>query len=69
MTTPKITLSAGISPTEGAIGTYLISLDSAAPAGGLTVNFSLAGTATLKTDYTVAAGSNITAVTDGSFLP
>ena len=30
MALPKITLSAGIAPKEGAIGTYLISLDTAA---------------------------------------
>jgi len=31
------------------------------------VNYTLAGTATLTTDYTVTAGSNITAVTGSSF--
>jgi hypothetical protein len=65
---PAVNVSAGVTPVEdGTVGTFTISLDSAAPAGGLTVNFSLAGTATLKTDYTVAAGTNITALTDGSF--
>jgi Ca2+-binding RTX toxin-like protein len=68
MATPKITLTAGTAPTEGAIGTYLINLDSPAPVGGLTVYFNTAGsTATLNTDYNFSAGTNITAVTAASF--
>jgi len=66
---PDVSLSPGDNPVEGPVtpGFFNISLDSPAPAGGLTVNFSLAGTATLTTDYTLSAGSNITGLTGGSF--
>jgi trimeric autotransporter adhesin len=68
MAIPKITLSAGTFPKEGTVGTYLITLDSAAPAGGLVVNFNTIGsTATFLTDYNLFAGTNITAVTANSF--
>ncbi|MCL1470136.1 Calx-beta domain-containing protein [Argonema antarcticum] len=63
------TIAAGATPTESGPtnGTFVITLDSPAPAGGLTVNFALAGTATTTTDYSIAAGSNISAVTATSF--
>ncbi len=65
---PDVTVVSGITPVEGGtVGTFTVTLDSAAPVGGLTVNYALAGTATLSTDYTVTAGSNITAVTGSSF--
>jgi Ca2+-binding RTX toxin-like protein/methionine-rich copper-binding protein CopC len=65
---PTVNLTAGVTPVEGGTtGTFTVTLDSVAPAGGLTVNYTLAGTATLSTDYTVTAGSNITAVTGSSF--
>ena len=68
MANPKITLSAGTSPIEGAAGTYLITLDTAAPVGGLRVNFNTVGsTATLNSDYAFAAGSNLTGLTATSF--
>jgi hypothetical protein len=72
MALPKITLSAGTSPKEGANGTFLITLDTPAPAGGLTVNYNLTGTATLNADYTVLIGTNVdagnlTALGSGSF--
>jgi hypothetical protein len=66
---PKVTISPGTTPVEGgAIGTYTITLDEASPTGGLVINFNTTGsTATLSTDYTLTAGSNITAVTANSF--
>ena len=64
---PDVTVNAGITPVEGAAGTFKINLDSPAPVGGLTINYTVSGTATLNTDYTVTAGTNITSVTAGSF--
>ncbi|MEI6335616.1 MAG: FG-GAP-like repeat-containing protein, partial [Methylococcaceae bacterium] len=64
---PVVTITAGITPVEGASGSFIITLDSPAPVGGLTINYSLTGTATLNTDYTVTAGTNISGVTNGSF--
>ena len=64
---PVVTITAGITPVEGASGSFIVTLDSPAPAGGLIINYSLSGTATLNTDYTVAAGSHVTAVTNSSF--
>ena len=68
MALPKITLTAGTSPTEGSIGTYLITLDSPAPEGGLTVNYKTSGsTAKVNKDYHLSAGENLSAVTADSF--
>lgn len=68
MAPPKITLSAGISPIEGAIGSFLITLDAPAPEGGLTVDYTTAhSTATKNKDYTFTAGENLTAVTAHNF--
>ena len=68
MALPKITLTAGTSPTEGSIGTYLITLDTPAPEGGLTVNYTTSGsTATVDKDYQLSAGENLSAVTADSF--
>ncbi|MFI3137636.1 MAG: FG-GAP-like repeat-containing protein [Methylococcaceae bacterium] len=67
MANPKITLSAGTSPKEGAIGSYLISLDTAAPVDGLTVYYTTTGTATFNGDYNFTAGANLSAVTANSF--
>ena len=68
MPLPKITLSSGTSPIEGKIGSYVITLDSPAPAAGLTVYFDTAGsTATFGTDYEFSAGSNLSAVSTNSF--
>jgi hypothetical protein len=62
---PDVTVIAGITPVEGgAAGTFKINLDSPAPLGGLTINYSLSGTATLNTDYTVLTRS----LSDFSFL-
>ena len=68
MAIPKITLTAGTSPTEGTIGTYFISLDTPAPAGVLTVAYNTTGsTAKLNSHYQLTAGENLTAVTDSQF--
>ncbi|WP_292840165.1 DUF4114 domain-containing protein, partial [Nostoc sp. NMS8] len=68
-TTPKITIASGTNPTEGGIvGSFDITLDTPAPVGGLVVNFNTTGsTATASTDYTLAAGTNITALTANTF--
>jgi|GEM_PF-683351 len=62
-----VNIVAGITPVEGATGTFTITLDSA-PAANLTINYTLdsASTATLTTDYTVSAGAGISAVTAGT---
>ncbi|MBW4497870.1 MAG: VCBS repeat-containing protein, partial [Oscillatoria princeps RMCB-10] len=68
-TTPTVTVAAGSAPSEAGPtnGTFTITLDNPAPAGGLTVNFTTAGTATATADYSFTAGTNITAVTASSF--
>ncbi|MFN5513742.1 MAG: FG-GAP repeat protein [Cyanobacteriota bacterium] len=65
----KVNITAGTTPVEGGtVGTYTITLDAPAPTGGLVVNFNTTGsTATLTTDYTLAAGSNITNLTANGF--
>ena len=53
---------------EGKIdGSFTITLDTPAPSDGLVVNFDTAGTATPTTDYTLSAGTNITALTANTF--
>ncbi|MEI6336866.1 MAG: FG-GAP-like repeat-containing protein, partial [Methylococcaceae bacterium] len=64
---PVVTITAGITPVEGEAGSFIVTLDNPAPAGGLTINYSMSGTASLNTDYTVTAGAHITAVKNGSF--
>jgi hypothetical protein len=64
---PVVTITAGITPVEGAAGSFIVTLDSPAPVGGLTINYSMSGTATLNTDYTVAAGTHVSAITGASF--
>ncbi|MHC5768441.1 MAG: FG-GAP-like repeat-containing protein [Nostoc sp.] len=68
-TTPKITITAGTNPKEGgATGSFTITLDTPAPAGGLVVNFNTTGsTATATTDYTLTADTFITDVTANTF--
>jgi Domain of unknown function (DUF4347)/FG-GAP-like repeat len=63
---PIVSLTAGTNPVEGTTGTYILTLDRPAPVSGLTINYTLAGTAT-PADYTLTAGTNITAVTGTSF--
>lgn len=75
MTNPKITLSPGTSPIEGETGTYLITLDKPAPAGGLTVHYNSTymmhydnGTLTSADSFTnFTAGENLSVVTADSF--
>jgi hypothetical protein len=64
-----VSLAAGTTPTEaGTPGTFVITLDAPAPAGGLTINYNLSGsTATTPADFSLAAGSNITGVNSSSF--
>ena len=63
-----VAVSSGVTLVEGGgPGTFTVTLDSPAPVGGLTVNYALAGTATLNVDYTMTAGNNISAVTGNSF--
>jgi VCBS repeat-containing protein len=69
-TTPKVTVAAGTAPVEGnGNGSFVVTLDQPAPVGGLVVNYSLGGTATNGTDYSLnqAASTNITAIAPGSF--
>ena len=47
---PVVTVTAGITPVEGAAGSFIFSLDSPAPAGGLTINYTVSGSATLNTE-------------------
>jgi len=57
---PKITIAPGTNPVEGGtVGTFIITLDTPAPTGGIVVNFNTTGsTATLATDYSLTAGTN-----------
>jgi hypothetical protein len=66
---PVIGLVSGINPIEGGLlGTFEITLDAPAPAGGIIVNFNTTGsTATLNLDYALSAGTGITAVTANTF--
>ncbi|MCK6624302.1 MAG: hypothetical protein L6R45_03910 [Anaerolineae bacterium] len=67
---PAVSIAAGTSPSETGPtnGSFTISLDNPAPVGGLTVNYNLTGsTATLSTDYSLAAGTNISSLTGSSF--
>ncbi|MCA2642153.1 FG-GAP-like repeat-containing protein, partial [Microcystis sp. M087S2] len=68
-TTPKITIASGTNPVEGGtLGTFIITLDTPAPTGGIVVNFNTTGsTATIPADYSFTAGTNITAVTANTF--
>ncbi|NCS31494.1 MAG: hypothetical protein GPJ18_24460, partial [Microcystis aeruginosa F13-15] len=66
---PKITIAPGTNPVEGGtIGTFIITLDTPAPTGGIVVNFNTTGsTATILADYSLTAGTNISAVTANTF--
>ncbi|MCS6813316.1 MAG: DUF4347 domain-containing protein [Cyanobacteria bacterium] len=65
---PTLAIAPGITPVENTStnGTLTLNLSQAVPAGGLTVNFTLAGSATLGTDYTLIPGTGITAVDTGA---
>jgi len=69
-TTPTVSIAAGTTPTETGPtnGTFTITLNTPAPAGGLVVNFDTTGsTATNPSHYSLSAGTNITAVTANTF--
>jgi hypothetical protein len=61
--TTTVSVAAGVNAAEPSTnGTFAVTLSSPAPAGGITVSYSLSGSATLNTDYTDAfAGSIIIA--------
>jgi hypothetical protein len=68
--TPKVSIAAGTTPTETGPtnGTFTITLDTPAPAGGLVVNFNTSGsTAANPSHYSLTEGTNITAVTANTF--
>ncbi|WP_445250076.1 FG-GAP-like repeat-containing protein, partial [Microcoleus sp. OTE_8_concoct_300] len=68
--TPKVSIAAGTTPTETGPtnGTFTITLDTPAPAGGLVINFDTTGsTATNPSHYSLTEGTNITAVTANTF--
>jgi hypothetical protein len=56
---PVVTIAPGDPPDEKSLtlGTFVINLTEAAPTGGLTVNYTVSGTATSGTDYTALSGS------------
>lgn len=64
--TPSVIIASGIFPSEegSTAGTFTITLDRAASAEGLILNYSLNGTATLATDFLLEASDNVTNVTD-----
>ncbi|MFM2361943.1 MAG: hypothetical protein RLZZ316_845, partial [Bacteroidota bacterium] len=63
----QATITAGSNATEGgANGTFAVNLSSPAPVGGVTVNYSFTGTATLTTDYTDALSGSITIIQGAS---
>ncbi|MEP6522743.1 choice-of-anchor D domain-containing protein, partial [Microcoleus vaginatus DQ-U2] len=68
-TTPKVSIAAGTTPTETGptTGTFNITLDTAAPAGGIVVNFNTTGSTATSGHYSLTAGTNITAVTANTF--
>lgn len=56
-----VSVSAGTTMAEPATnGTFNLTLSSPAPVGGVTVNYTLSGTATLNTDYTDPQSGSIT---------
>jgi hypothetical protein len=65
----SVALVAGMNSVEGGLlGTFEISLDAPATAGGIIVNFTTTGTtATPNLDYALSAGSGITAITTNTF--
>ena len=57
---PIVSITPGTAPSESGPttrGTFLLTLSEAAPAGGLTVSYTVGGTATPGTDYTRLSGS------------
>jgi len=67
---PTLTLSqANATVNEGGANTYTITSSAAAPAGGLTVPYTVAGTATSGSDYTAVTGTAtiLAGATTGTF--
>ncbi len=57
---PVVSITPGTTPSESGpttTGTFLLTLSEAAPAGGLTVSYTVGGTASRDTDYTALPGS------------
>ncbi|MDP2902730.1 MAG: VCBS repeat-containing protein [Methylovulum sp.] len=69
MAIPKLGLTASVNPVEGgAYGEFTITLDSPAPAGGLSVSYNVSGSsAALGEDFTLLAGDNISTVSANAF--
>jgi Leucine-rich repeat (LRR) protein len=66
----NITIAAGVNAREGTPavnGTFTFTLGTAAPAGGLVVNYTMSGTATSPANYSLTAGTNIAAITATTF--
>lgn len=58
---PTLSLSQNVSTVnEGSTVTYTVTSDEAAPTGGITVPFTVGGTATSGTDYTALTASSVT---------
>ncbi len=58
---PAVSVAAGVNAAEPATnGTFTLTLSTAAPAGGITVTYTLSGTAILNTDYTDPQGGTVT---------
>lgn len=63
---PTVSVAAGVNAAEPATnGTFVITLSGAAPAGGVTINYTLTGTATLGADYTDPQSGSVT-ITSGN---
>jgi len=57
----NVSVAAGVSAAEPATnGSFLVTLSSAAPAGGITITYSLAGSATINSDYTDPQAGTLT---------
>ncbi|AFY85156.1 DUF4347 domain-containing protein [Oscillatoria acuminata] len=58
---PVVTITPGTTPTETGptTGTFILTLTEPAPVGGVTVNYTVAGTATSGTDYQALSGSAV----------
>lgn len=57
---PAVSVAAGVNAAEPATnGTFIITLSTAAPAGGVTVNYTLTGTASPGSDYTDAQAGSV----------
>ncbi|MBD1938919.1 FG-GAP-like repeat-containing protein [Microcoleus sp. FACHB-68] len=55
---PTVSISAGTSPTEaGTVGSFIVTLSEPATDGGITVSYTVAGTASSGTDYTALSGT------------